>query len=114
VNSLSPGPIATGIFGKGAGLEHDEADQRVEYAEAAIAAVLPRWQPLPYVGTVNHIAQAALFLASDASTLVTGHNLIVDGGISAGWPASVARDDLALWRRTFQASRATRLAQLKD
>jgi NAD(P)-dependent dehydrogenase (short-subunit alcohol dehydrogenase family) len=79
VNSLSPGPIATGIFGKGAGLQPDEADENPEYAEAAIAAVLPRWQPLPYVGRADDIAQAALFLAIDASRMVTGH---VDGGIT--------------------------------
>jgi NAD(P)-dependent dehydrogenase (short-subunit alcohol dehydrogenase family) len=110
VNSLSPGPIATGIFGKGAGFEHDEADERVEYAEAAIAAVLPRWQPLTFVGTPDDIAQAALFLASDASRLVTGHNLIVDGGITAGWPVAVARSDIALFRATLQASHSRRVA----
>jgi NAD(P)-dependent dehydrogenase (short-subunit alcohol dehydrogenase family) len=110
VNSLSPGPIVTGIFGKGAGFEHDEADERVEHAEAAIAAVLPRWQPLPRVGTVDDIAQAALFLASDASRLITGHNLVVDGGITAGWPVSVARSDISLFRATFQASRSRHVA----
>jgi NAD(P)-dependent dehydrogenase (short-subunit alcohol dehydrogenase family) len=110
VNSLSPGPIVTGIFGKGAGFEHDEADERVEYAEAAIAAVLPRWQPLPRVGTVDDIAQAALFLASDASWLITGHNLVVDGGITAGWPVAVARSDISLFRATFQASRSRHVA----
>ena len=50
INTISPGPIATGIFGKAAGLDDDEADANPEYAEAAIAAVLPRWQPLPHVG----------------------------------------------------------------
>jgi NAD(P)-dependent dehydrogenase (short-subunit alcohol dehydrogenase family) len=106
VNSLSPGPIATGIFGKGAGLQADEADDNPGYAEAAIGSILPRWQPLPYVGRVDDIAQAALFLASDASRLVTGHNLVVDGGISAGWPVAVARQDIELFRRTFQTSRS--------
>jgi hypothetical protein len=102
---LAPGPMATGIFGKGAGLRPDEANENPEYAEAAIAAVLPRWQPLPYVGRADDIAQAALFLAIDASRMVTGH---VDGGITAGRPVAVARDDIALFRRTFRASRARR------
>lgn len=110
VNSLSPGPIATGIFGKGAGLDPDAADERVEEAEAAISAILPRWQPLPYVGRADDIAQAALFLASDASRLLTGHNLVVDGGISAGWPASATRDDLASFRKAFQAGLSQRQA----
>jgi NAD(P)-dependent dehydrogenase (short-subunit alcohol dehydrogenase family) len=104
VNSLSPGPIATGIFGKGAGLDHDEADLRVEYAQAAIAAVLPRYQPLAHAGTVDDIARAALFLASDASRLITGDDLLVDGGISAGWPVSMTRGDLALFRGAFQSA----------
>jgi NAD(P)-dependent dehydrogenase (short-subunit alcohol dehydrogenase family) len=106
VNSLSPGPVATGIFGKGAGLDHDAADERVEDAEAAIAAVLPRWQPLPSVATADDIAEAALFLASDASRLITGHDLVVDGGISAGWPAAVTREDIALFRRALQERRS--------
>lgn len=105
VNTISPGPIATGIFGKGAGLQPEQADENPGYAEAAIAAVLPRWQPLPYVGRTDDIAQAALFLAGDASRLVTGHNLVVDGGISAGWPIAVAREDIALFGRTLRASR---------
>jgi NAD(P)-dependent dehydrogenase (short-subunit alcohol dehydrogenase family) len=102
INAISPGPIATGIFGKGAGLDHAEADDNPGYAEAAIAAILPRWQPLPYVGRADDIAQAALFLASDAARLISGHNLVVDGGISAGWPVAVARDDIALFRETLR------------
>jgi NAD(P)-dependent dehydrogenase (short-subunit alcohol dehydrogenase family) len=106
VNTISPGPIVTGIFGKGAGLEPDEADQRLEYAEAAIAAVVRRWQALPHVGRTDDIAQAALFLAGDASRMITGHNLVVDGGICAGWPIAVVRDDIALFRKAFEASRS--------
>ena len=107
INTVSPGPIATGIFGKGAGLEPDEADANTDYAEVALAAVLPRWQPLPYVGRADDIAQAVLFLASDAARLVTGHNLVVDGGICAGWPAGVVRDDITLFQKTFQERQAT-------
>jgi NAD(P)-dependent dehydrogenase (short-subunit alcohol dehydrogenase family) len=107
VNTISPGPIATGIVGKAAGLDDDEADANPEYAEAAIATVLPRWQPLPHVGHPDDIAQAALFLASDAARLVTGHNLVVDGGICAGWPAGAVREDITIFRKTFQERQAT-------
>ena len=104
VNTIAPGPVATGLFGKGAGLEHDAADQKTNAAEAAITAVLPRWQPLPSVAVADDIAQAALFLASDASRMVNGHNVIVDGGTSVGWPAAVVRADLAVFRNAFKAS----------
>ena len=105
VNTISPGPIATGIFAKGAGLDPNEADANPEFAEAALAAVLPRWQALPHVGRAEDVAQAALYLASDASRSVTGHNLVVDGGITAGWPISATREDMALFRKALQSSR---------
>jgi NAD(P)-dependent dehydrogenase (short-subunit alcohol dehydrogenase family) len=110
VNSISPGMIATGAFGKFLGMQPDEADDNPEYAEAAISSVLPRWQPLQSVGSVDDIAQAALFLASDESRFVTGHNLVVDGGISAGWPIAAARPDRELFFRTIQASRSAHSA----
>jgi len=104
VNSLSPGMIATGGFAKFMGVQPDEADDHPEYAETAIGSVVARWQPLQYVGRTDDIAQAALFLASDASRFVTGQNLVVDGGISAGWPIAAARPDRELFFRTIQAS----------
>jgi len=108
VNSISPGMIATGAFGKYGDVQSDESDDHPEYAEAAIRSVAPRWQPLQDVGRVDDIAQAALFLASDASRFVTGQNLVVDGGISAGWPIAAVRPDRELFFRTFQASRSRR------
>ena len=104
VNSLSPGMIATGAFAKVMGMQPDEADDHPELAEAAIGSVVARWQPLQYVGRMDDIAQAALFLASDASRFVTGQNLVVDGGISAGWPIAAARPDRELLFHTIQAS----------
>jgi NAD(P)-dependent dehydrogenase (short-subunit alcohol dehydrogenase family) len=104
VNSLSPGMIATGGFAKFMGMQPDEADDHPELAEAAIGSVATRWQPLQYVGRTDDIAQAALFLASDASRFVTGQNLVVDGGISAGWPIAATRPDRELFFSTIQAS----------
>ena len=106
VNTISPGPIVTGIFGKGQGLSPDEADANPQLAEAAIGSVLARWQALPNVGRPEDIAEAALFLASDASRLMTGHNLVVDGGIVAGWPVAAVRDDLMRFRGAFQTHRS--------
>lgn len=105
VNSISPGMTATGAFGKHLGLEPEESDDHPEFAEAAIGSVAAKWQPLRFVARAGDIAQAALFLASDASRMVTGQNLVVDGGISAGWPIAAVRADRELFFRTFQSSR---------
>jgi len=74
VNTVSPGPITTPIFGKlGLPLEVQEA----------IAQRLSAHVPLGRFGTADEVARAALFLASDDSTFVTGHALTVDGGYTA-------------------------------
>ena len=39
--------------------------------------------PMQRWGTVEELASAALFLASDASSFMTGQALVVDGGLSA-------------------------------
>jgi NAD(P)-dependent dehydrogenase (short-subunit alcohol dehydrogenase family) len=79
-NSISPGGIATGIFAKALGLPPDKADG---YAEA-MKANMAKSQPIPRAGIVDDIANAAVFLASDASTFINGHDLVVDGAITGG------------------------------
>jgi 2-deoxy-D-gluconate 3-dehydrogenase len=70
VNALVPGWIETDLTG---------FLRASDDAEAAALARVPmaRW------GTVEEIAQPALFLASDASSFMTGQVLVVDGGLSA-------------------------------
>jgi NAD(P)-dependent dehydrogenase (short-subunit alcohol dehydrogenase family) len=80
VNSISPGGIATGIFGKALGLPTDQAEQTAE----AIKAGLAKMQPVPRAGLTDDIALAAVFLASDDSSFVNGHDLVVDGGVIGG------------------------------
>ena len=46
--------------------------------------VLADFQPIRRPGIVDDIAQAAVFLASDESTFINGHNLVVDGGLTGG------------------------------
>jgi NAD(P)-dependent dehydrogenase (short-subunit alcohol dehydrogenase family) len=65
VNTLTPGLVKT-----------DFAKALWETQEDAKAAVLPARR----LGVPQDLASAALFLASDASSWVTGQNLIVDGG----------------------------------
>ena len=46
--------------------------------------VLETLQPIRRSGLPDDIAQAALWLASDDSSFVNGHALVVDGGLSGG------------------------------
>jgi NAD(P)-dependent dehydrogenase (short-subunit alcohol dehydrogenase family) len=80
VNCLCPGLIATPIFAKGIGLATQVADQTV----SAVTEAGKNAQPIPRTGLPRDIAEAALYLASDASGFVNGHALVVDGGITVG------------------------------
>jgi NAD(P)-dependent dehydrogenase (short-subunit alcohol dehydrogenase family) len=80
VNAICPGLIATSIFGASLGLPREVADQMAaRVAEMGAAA-----QPVPKAGVPDDIAQAALYLASEASAFVSGTHLVVDGGITVG------------------------------
>ncbi|HEY9234071.1 MULTISPECIES: glucose 1-dehydrogenase [Phenylobacterium] len=73
VNVLSPGPVATAILGK-LGVP---AEARPAFEKAMAQAI-----PLGRMGRAEELAQAALFLASDASSFVNGVNLRADGGMA--------------------------------
>jgi len=84
VNSISPGAIVTGIFAKNAGVEGAKADKLTDMLKAGFAAL----QPIPRAGLPDDIARAAVYLASDGSSFVSGQDIVVDGGhssVTKGW-----------------------------
>lgn len=97
VNAICPGLIATSIFGASLGLPREVADQMA----ARVAESGARAQPVPKAGLPEDIAQAALYLASDASAFVSGTHLVVDGGITVGgrhaWDAAAPSPFAALF-----------------
>jgi NAD(P)-dependent dehydrogenase (short-subunit alcohol dehydrogenase family) len=95
VNCISPGPTLTGIFAKHAGSNAEAADESAKAIEAPFTAMLASIQAMPGMVHAEDIANAALFLASDDARYVNGHNLVVDGGIAAGRPATTMR---AAWQ----------------
>jgi len=94
VNAISPGGIATGIFGKAFGLPIEDAGQTAEQVKIALQGL----QPIPRAGLPDDIANAAVFLASDESTFVNGHELIVDGGLVGGRMWTPQQEGLAAMR----------------
>jgi NAD(P)-dependent dehydrogenase (short-subunit alcohol dehydrogenase family) len=80
VNCICPGLIATNIFAQAFGLPSQLAETRIE----AIAEASKLSQPIPRGGRGRDIAEAALYLASDGSSFVNGHALVVDGGLTLG------------------------------
>jgi len=108
VNSLSPGPVITGIFGKALGIDPDTADRDTEAARSAIEDFASKVQPLRGVATPDDIAQVVLFLASDASRFITAHDLLVDGGITAGRTQSEMMAYFAMFEKEFRSARRSR------
>ncbi|MFO7664505.1 MAG: glucose 1-dehydrogenase [Chloroflexota bacterium] len=80
VNSISPGGIATPIFAKAFGLDDAAAARSVDTVIAAFDKTLP----LQRAGLADDIAYGALYLASDEGSFVTGHDLVIDSGLTVG------------------------------
>jgi NAD(P)-dependent dehydrogenase (short-subunit alcohol dehydrogenase family) len=71
-NALCPGPIETPLL---LALLSDEEKKRRRFVHI----------PMGRLGHAEELAKAALFLASDDSSYMTGSSLIVDGGITAAY-----------------------------
>lgn len=69
VNALSPGPLSTRSFLESTEGEGDESRYR-------------RNVPMGRFGEADEVARAALFLATDDSSYITGANICVDGGMT--------------------------------
>lgn len=69
-NSISPGSVDTQMIAANIGTPKGRA--------ASISRI-----PLGRIGTAQDIAHAALFLASDESSFMTGADLVIDGGMTA-------------------------------
>jgi NAD(P)-dependent dehydrogenase (short-subunit alcohol dehydrogenase family) len=72
VNALCPGPLRTKLL-----MDFLDTDQKRQRRLVHI--------PMGRFGEAREIANAALFLASDESSFVTGTEFLVDGGISAAY-----------------------------
>jgi NAD(P)-dependent dehydrogenase (short-subunit alcohol dehydrogenase family) len=84
VNTISPGAIATPIFLGGsdvaAGMEPAKVGDKMD----KLARNLGKATALHTAGFPRDIAYGALYLASDEGRFVTGHDLVIDGGMTAG------------------------------
>ncbi|MEM7130786.1 MAG: glucose 1-dehydrogenase [Chloroflexota bacterium] len=77
VNCICPGAIPTPIFLGDRETSAEEKEEAIELLNRQFVNA----QPMNRAGSPNDIAAAALFLASDDSSFVNGHALVVDGGL---------------------------------
>lgn len=108
INAVVPGFIATGIFGASL----DLPDEHVRALRDAVRMRSGALNPVGRAGLPRDIAEAVLFLASDAAGFVTGTHLTVDGGITIGprhaWDKAVPgplAETLGLTRAQIEAMR---------
>jgi NAD(P)-dependent dehydrogenase (short-subunit alcohol dehydrogenase family) len=73
VNAICPGPIDTPLLRELYAKDPEKAARRLVHV------------PMGRFGRAEEIANAVLFLASDESSFVTSHTMLVDGGITAAY-----------------------------
>lgn len=93
VNCICPGGIATPLLAGGIMGDRNNAE-----AIEQIKPMLAQFQPIKRSGVGDDIANAALWLASDESTFVSGHALVVDGALMAGPMTLWGREEARQYR----------------
>jgi NAD(P)-dependent dehydrogenase (short-subunit alcohol dehydrogenase family) len=79
-NSVHPGIIATPIWTKiPTGADGNRRNAPIDPRERAIGVV-----PLSRAGEAQDIANGVLFLCTEAANYMTGQELVIDGGMTAG------------------------------
>ncbi len=73
-NCISPGPFSN---------TEDEGGENAVAAHSPFIQKLKRYTVLDRIGVPQELCGALLFLASDASSYMTGQNLVIDGGWTA-------------------------------
>jgi NAD(P)-dependent dehydrogenase (short-subunit alcohol dehydrogenase family) len=71
INAICPGVIDTDIA------------RRSLMSDEKLARKVLKMHPIGRFGTVDEVANAALWMASDQSTFMTGHALVLDGGVTS-------------------------------
>lgn len=72
VNVVSPGPTDTPLFGRGGGSEEE-----IDGSKSYFAGL----NPSKRIGNTEEVAEAFLYLASDASKFMLGTEIVIDGGV---------------------------------
>jgi NAD(P)-dependent dehydrogenase (short-subunit alcohol dehydrogenase family) len=81
VNSVSPGAIVTGIFGKAAGMTESQAAATFD----GLSTQFAKLQALPRAGIPLDVARVVTWLASDEAAFVNGADLKIDGAMPGGF-----------------------------
>jgi len=100
VNGIAPGPIkdTEGMSKLGLGPPPEELEALVSEAV-----------PLHRLGNKEDIAYAAVFLASDAASYLTGDIIVVDGGASLWGPKAISREALQALQNQRQKKTQSKL-----
>jgi len=82
VNSIHPGIISTAIWDTLIGTEESASSNMPR--DATLAGMTGDAVPFGRTGTIQEIVNGMLFLASDEASYMTGAELVLDGGLTAG------------------------------